>query len=196
MKKNYGGDGTAGTAGSDSIPDAIGWWEYFFSTDKGSAIGNVKEYFQDGWNTISSNVWTEVTENGKTISKINWDLIPTSIQKLCGDTTKTDVQKSPCFKHINKSLLALAGISLGMYLYVKLKGTKKENEIMEKRLRDARRLSEDVSDDANVKSLKRRKTGRQKAYSELSESFSSDSKSRKPKPKKKPSSKYSRRSKY
>ena len=194
MKKNYGGDGTAGT---ESIPEAIGWWEYFFSTNKGSAIGNVKEYFQDGWATISDNVWKTIKVEGKPDTyEINWDLIPTSIQKLCGDTTKTDVQNSPCFKHINKSLLALAGISLGMYLYVKLKGTKKENEIMEKRLRDARRLSEDVSDDANVKSLKRRKTGRQKAYSELSESFSSDSKSRKPKPKKKPSSKYSRRSKY
>jgi hypothetical protein len=178
MDKIYGGEDGKGS-GTGSEPN-VGWWKYFFSTDEKSAISSVKGFFNGTWNTISDNVWNKVEVDGKTTYTINWDLIPNSIKKLCGDPASEDVKNSICYQHINKSLLALAGISLGMYLYVKLKGTKKEKAILERRLRDARRLSEDTSDDTNTKSLRRRKTGRLRAYSELSDSFSEESPKRRP----------------
>lgn len=94
----------------------------------------------------------------------------------------------------NLALLSVAGISVGAYLYIKFSGTKKEKTMLAKRLRDARRLSEDVSDDANYRSLNRRRTGQLKQYSELSDSFSSPRTTRRNRPRKYYPKKYSRRS--
>jgi hypothetical protein len=177
MDKIYGGeDGKGSGTGSGSGNIDPSWWSTYFATPISSAYGSVHSFVTGDWSKINGeDVWTKVGDGDAATYKINWNLIPNSISNLCGDS-----KTSLCYQHINKSLLALAGISLGMYLYVKLKGTKKEKAILERRLRDARRLSEDTSDDTNTKSLKRRKTGRVRAYSELSDSFSQESPKRRP----------------
>jgi len=173
MDKIYRGEGGNSTNNDNIDPS---WWSQYFATPISSAYNSVHSFVTGDWSKINGeDVWTKVGDGDAATYKINWNLIPNSISKLCGDNPE-----SLCYKHINKSLLALAGISLGMYLYVKLKGTKKEKAILERRLRDARRLSEDTSDDRNTKSLKRRKTGRLRAYSEFSDSFSEESPKHKP----------------
>lgn len=58
--------------------------------------------------------------------------------------------------------LAIVGIPLAIYLYVKFKGTDEEKENMETKLREARRMTEETSD----RRMKRRRTNKLRELSE------------------------------
>ena len=66
---------------------------------------------------------------------------------------------------------ALAGIALSTYLHIRMEGTKEEKDALDRKIREARRESEESSDPRSDN--RRRKSNRQRSFSEDGSSSSS-----------------------
>lgn len=114
---------------------------------------------------------------GEAAKNVNvWDLIkgaPEWFNEICG-------KNASCLEKINKNftvsnttatLLAAAGISLAVYLYTTFQGTDEEKRELNRKLRQARRMTEETSD----KRIKRRRTSKLRRFTELDPSISENS---------------------
>lgn len=97
--------------------------------------------------------------------------LPGNAQKIiCGDTADVGCinnMKKIVVNNQLKSALAVAGITLAYYIYTQVRGTPEEKAAVNRKLRQARRMTEETSD----KRIKRRQTNKIK---QLTKSFDSE----------------------
>lgn len=142
---------------------ATGVWDKLGEFALGDGFVKVAEETKDGAPAKAASTFADILKNLP-------QGVATKLRTYCGDSQTCKNLVTPEIL----ALLSVIGISVGAYLYVKFRGTKKEKAVLEKRLRDARRLSEETSDDMNSKSLGRRERGRRTYTSQLSDSFSEE----------------------
>ena len=150
-------------------------WSTFFGESLDTASSSIGSFLPDSglWNTFAK----AIVDQGETkkVSDII-ALIPgalgAKIQTLCsGKNACTDI-----ISNETTGYLALIGVPLSVYLYVKFQGTTEENEVLKRKLREARRSTEETSD----KHIKRRRTNKLRQLSDIetsSDDKSSDDKS-------------------
>ena len=141
-------------------------------TDIGNWFTSSTDYFKnlDAWKTLAQKV-TGLEETNIRIK----DVI-SQIPGKTGEYLNTLCGKTDCTKIISDNkiaLLATAGVSLSVYLYTQFQGTKEEKEVLERKLREARRSTEESSD----KHIKRRRTNKLRQLSDIEMSSFSQSSS-------------------
>ena len=145
-------------------------WSKFFGESLNSATGSIGKFLPDLglWNTIANAIMTD--GHKKDVSDIIAQIpgaLGAKMQTLCSDpgTCKNIIS------HETTGYLALIGVPLSVYLYVKFQGTKEEKEVLERKLREARRSTEETSD----KHIKRRRTNKLRQLSDIETSSFSQS---------------------
>ena len=142
------------------------------TTDIGNWFTSSTDYFKnlDAWKTLAQ----KVTGSQETNIRIK-DVI-LQIPGKTGEYLNTLCGTTNCTKIISDNkiaLLATAGVSLSVYLYTQFQGTKEEKEVLERKLREARRSTEESSD----KHIKRRRTNKLRQLSDIETSSFSQSSS-------------------
>ncbi len=89
--------------------------------------------------------------------------IHTVLNTLCGYAMDDGANKLLDASKIGKGTLAAVGISLAAYLYIQFRGTDKEKKILDKKIREARRSTEETSD----RHIKRRRTNKLRQLSDV-----------------------------
>jgi hypothetical protein len=147
-------------------------WSKFFGESLNAAAKSIGSFLPDLglWNTFAK----AIVDNGETqkVSDII-ALIPgalgAKIQTLCSDPKKC----ADIISNETTGYLALIGVPLSVYLYVKFQGTTEEKEVLKRKLREARRSTEETSD----KHIKRRRTNKLRQLSDIETSSFSQSSS-------------------
>ena len=147
-------------------------WSQFFGQSVNAASSSIGSFLPDLglWNTFAK----AIVDGGgdKPVSDII-ALIPgalgAKIQTLCSDPTKC----AEIISNETTGYLALIGVPLSVYLYVKFQGTTEEKEVLKRKLREARRSTEETSD----KHIKRRRTNKLRQLSDIETSSFSQSSS-------------------
>ena len=147
-------------------------WSKFFGESLDAASNSLTKLGLglDLWNTFAN----AIVDNGKNqkVSEII-ALIPgalgAKIQTLCSDPAKC----AEIISNETTGYLALIGVPLSVYLYVKFQGTTEEKEVLKRKLREARRSTEETSD----KHIKRRRTNKLRQLSDIETSSFSQSSS-------------------
>jgi len=145
-------------------------WSTFFGESIKTATTSIGKFLPDTglWNSFAK----AIVENGdkvevsEIIAKIPGAL-GAKIQTLCSDAKTCEGIISPQ----TTGYLALIGVPLSVYLYVKFQGTKEEKEVLERKLREARRSTEETSD----RRIKRRRTNKLRQLSDIEPSSFSHS---------------------
>ncbi len=101
--------------------------------------------------------------------------LPASMQTKLQNLCNNDGQQCVNWISNQAGLASIVGISLVTFLYIKLKGTQAQKKELEKKLRNARRQSEESSEEVNRRSLHRRKTNKLRQISRLNYDDSSSS---------------------
>jgi hypothetical protein len=147
-------------------------WSKFFGEPLSKAVNSIAGFLPktELWNTFAKAIVT--SDETKTVSEII-ALIPgalgAKIQTLCSDPTKC----AEIISNETTGYLALIGVPLSVYLYVKFQGTTEEKEVLKRKLREARRSTEETSD----KHIKRRRTNKLRQLSDIETSSFSQSSS-------------------
>ena len=141
-------------------------------TDIGNWFTSSTDYFKNlgAWKTLAEKVTGSSDANIRIKDVISQIPGKTGeyLNNLCGTTNCTKIISD------NKiALLATAGVSLSVYLYTQFQGTKEEKEVLERKLREARRSTEESSD----KHIKRRRTNKLRQLSDIETSSFSQSSS-------------------
>jgi hypothetical protein len=147
-------------------------WSKFFGAPLSQAVNSIAGFLPKAelWNTFAD----AIVKDGNTqpvseiIAKIPGAL-GAKIQTLCSN-------KDTCAGIISPETLgylALIGVPLSVYLYVKFQGTTEEKEVLKRKLREARRSTEETSD----KHIKRRRTNKLRQLSDIETSSFSQSSS-------------------
>jgi hypothetical protein len=141
-------------------------------TDIGNWFISYSDYIKnlDAWKTLAQKV------TGSQQSNIRIKDVISQIPGKTGEYLNTLCGTTNCTKIISDNkiaLLATAGVSLSVYLYTQFKGTKEEKEVLERKLREARRSTEETSD----KHIKRRRTNKLRQLSDIETSSFSQSSS-------------------
>ena len=97
--------------------------------------------------------------------------IYTVLSKFCTATPAECQRTLLDANKIGQGTLAAAGISLAIYLYIKFQGTDKEKKILDKKIREARRSTEETSD----RHIKRRRTNKLRQLSDVESASMSQS---------------------
>ena len=147
-------------------------WSQFFGQSVNAASSSIGSFLPDLglWNTFAK----AIVDGGgdKPVSDII-ALIPgalgAKIQTLCSDPKKC----ADIISNETTGYLALIGVPLSVYLYVKFQGTTEEKEVLKRKLREARRSTEETSD----KHIKRRRTNKLRQLSDIETSSFSQSSS-------------------
>jgi hypothetical protein len=82
--------------------------------------------------------------------------LPASMQTKLQNLCHSEGQQCVTWISNQAGLASIVGLSLVTFLYIKLKGTQAQNKELEKKLRNARRQSEESSEEVNRRSLHRR----------------------------------------
>jgi hypothetical protein len=144
-------------------------WASFFNEKIPVAVNSIGSFFgaTDTWKTFATYIVDNYQDNETTVSQIIAampEALGKQILKLCSDPD--------CMKDViepkNLGLLALIGVPLSVYLYVKISGTEHEKEVLEKKLKQAKRFSES----SNHKRRRLQQLTDMDSSSEDSESFS------------------------
>lgn len=145
-------------------------WSKFFSESVNAASSSIAKYLPDLglWNTVAN----AIVKDGNTqpVSEIIAQIpgaLGAKMQTLCSNP---DICKG-IISPKTTGYLALIGVPLSVYLYVKFQGTKEEKEVLERKLREARRSTEESSD----KHIKRRRTNKLRQLSDIETSSFSQS---------------------
>jgi hypothetical protein len=141
-------------------------------TDIGNWFTSSTDYFKnsDAWKTLAQKV------TGSQETKIRIKDVISQIPGKTGEYLNNLCGTTNCTKIISDNkiaLLATAGVSLSVYLYTQFQGTKKEKEVLERKLREARRSTEETSD----RRIKRRRTSKLRQLSDIEPSSFSQSSS-------------------
>ena len=112
----------------------------------------------DSWYKYLSGIITDQFTN--TSSFTQQQLVKMS--KLIGENPVTAIASA-----------ALAGIALSTYLHIRMQGTKEDKDALDRKIREARRESEESSDPRSEN--RRRKSNRQRSFSEDGSSSSRSS---------------------
>ncbi len=139
-------------------------------TDNGNWFTSSTNYLKnsDAWKTLAQKITGSQDANIRIKDVISQIPGKTGeyLNNLCGTTNCTKIISD------NKiALLVTAGVSLSVYLYTQFQGTKKEKEVLERKLREARRSTEETSD----RRIKRRRTSKLRQLSEIEPSSFSHS---------------------
>ena len=147
-------------------------WSKFFGKSLDAASKSIARFWSDLglWNTFANAI---VDGGDKTDVSAIIALIPgalgAKIQTLCsGENACRDI-----ISNETTGYLALIGVPLSVYLYVKFQGTTEEKEVLKRKLREARRSTEETSD----KHIKRRRTNKLRQLSDIETSSFSQSSS-------------------
>ena len=147
-------------------------WSKFFGDSIDAASTSIGQYWPNSglWNTFANAIVTN-GDNAK-VSEIIAQIpgaLGAKIQTLCSDAKTCEGIISPQ----TLGYLALIGVPLSVYLYVKFQGTTEEKEVLKRKLREARRSTEETSD----KHIKRRRTNKLRQLSDIETSSFSQSSS-------------------
>jgi hypothetical protein len=147
-------------------------WSKFFGESINAATKSIGYFLPNTglWNSFAK----AIVDNGDKldVSEIIAQIpgaLGTKIQTLCANAKTCEEIISPQ----TTGYLALIGVPLSVYLYVKFQGTKEEKEVLERKLREARRSTEETSD----RRIKRRRTSKLRQLSEIEPSNFSQSSS-------------------
>jgi hypothetical protein len=153
-------------------------WATFFSRSIDDAAVSINYFVQGGetWHSFANYILG--TGYDRTTMKVS-DVIAAMPKALGEKILKLCTNPTECAEKVidpkKLGYLVLIGVPLSVYLYVQLSGTDQEKEVLEKKLQEAKRLSESSSSSSN----KKRRRLQQLTDMDLSseDSFSSDSKS-------------------
>lgn len=147
-------------------------WSTFFGEPLSKAVNSIAGFLPKAelWNTFAN----AIVEGGEKadVSAIIAQIpkaLGAKMQTLCSDPKTCEGIISPK----TTGYLALIGVPLSVYLYVKFQGTKEEKEVLERKMREARRSTEESSD----KHIKRRRTNKLRQLSDIETSSFSQSSS-------------------
>ena len=145
-------------------------WSAFFGEPLSKAVNSIASFLPKAefWDTFAKAIMTDghTKEVSEIIAQIPGAL-GAKMQTLCSNpATCKDI-----ISHETTGYLALIGVPLSVYLYVKFQGTKEEKEVLERKLREARRSTEETSD----KHIKRRRTNKLRQLSDIETSSFSQS---------------------
>ena len=147
-------------------------WSKFFGESLDAASKSIGDFLPKlgVWNTFANAIVTG--GNTQTVSEIIAQIpgaLGAKIQTLCSDPKKC----ADIISNETTGYLALIGVPLSVYLYVKFQGTTEEKEVLKRKLREARRSTEETSD----KHIKRRRTNKLRQLSDIETSSFSQSSS-------------------
>lgn len=147
-------------------------WSAFFGEPLSKAVNSIAGFLPKAelWNTFANAIVEggEKADVSDIIAQIPGAL-GAKMQTLCSNPETCKGIISPK----TTGYLALIGVPLSVYLYVKFQGTKEEKEVLERKLREARRSTEESSD----KHIKRRRTNKLRQLSDIETSSFSQSSS-------------------
>jgi hypothetical protein len=125
------------------------------------------------WNFLASTIANYTPQQILDLPNTVGTPIHTVLNTLCGYTTKNCTEILMDASKIGKGTLTAVGISLAAYLYIQFRGTEKEKQILKKKIREARRSTEETSD----RHIKRRRTNKLRQLSEVESASMSESES-------------------
>ena len=137
------GVAVAGRQGSKLVDRLTENWGTFFTESDSAATTNVKTFV--GSLNLWENLSNAIMENGSTkpVSEVI-SAIPgalgENLKKLC---PSGECGKGTIVSNETLGYLAIIGVPLSVYLFVKFRGTNHEKEVLERKLREAKRMSDE-----------------------------------------------------
>ncbi len=139
------GIAVAGRQGSKAVDVIVNTWGETFTDSISRATSAVTEFVAhySSWDTLANAIMEKGSE--KSVSDVILAIpgaLGKKIQSLCPANTcdKTVVTEQTL------GYLAIVGIPLSVYLFVKFRGTAHEKEVLERKLREAKRISDESTE--------------------------------------------------
>jgi hypothetical protein len=123
------------------------------------------------WSWLANFIYNATPDMIKNLPTYVGTPIYTVLSKFCTATPDECTKTLLSANKIGQGTLAAAGIGLATYLYIKFQGTDKEKKILDKKIREARRSTEETSD----RHIKRRRTNKLRQLSDVESASMSQS---------------------
>jgi hypothetical protein len=139
------GIAVGGRQGSKAVDRIVDYWESYFNTPAATASAEAGSFVNkyNLWKKLADTIMTDgSTKNVSEVISAIPGALGTKIQSLC----PANICDKTMVTEQTLGYLAIVGIPLSVYLFVKFRGTDHEKQVLERKLREAKRISDERTD--------------------------------------------------